>query len=173
MPHAISLNLISLVSRFEALDALSLPFKHSSLQPASLRVSQKISARRVEKSANHCTKLSTILIPTANQSPQEYSHVMSEDEPTSGRDDVFISSSSTLRFSPEKPIMRYVRKAQTCRQPSTTRLRGGDWDTIQAMTRNRAGINKAFNEVPNNKDERRSIRDIIRLYDGGEPNSSS
>ena len=167
LPHAISHNLISLVSRFEALDALSLPFKHSSPQLGSLRGLHNSSARRVGAGASYCTKLSTIFIPSMNRSPLGYPHIFSEDNLPSGRDDIFISSSSPLRLSSTKINSRYIGKAQSSSKPSSTRLHGGEWDACQATA---SKISKARNEGPNNKDVRRPIRDIIRLYDGSESN---
>jgi hypothetical protein len=171
LPHAISHNLISLVSRFEALDALSLPFKHSSPQMASSRGSKNSPARQVGADASHRTNLSTIFIPSMNRSLLGYPYIFSEDDLPSGRDDIFISSNSPLRLSPTKLNSRYIGKAQSSSKPSSTRLRGGNWEACQATASNISGKDKAPNEGLNNKDVRRSIRDIIRLYDGSESSS--
>jgi hypothetical protein len=173
LPHAICHNLISLVSRFEALDALSLPFKHSSPQTALWRGPQNSSSRRVGAGASPCTNLSTIVIPSMNKSPLAYPHIFSEDDLPSGRDYIFISSSSPLRLSPATLNSRYLGNAQSFSKPSGTKLCGGDWDACQATASNISRKDKAPNEGPNNKDARRSIRDIIRLYDGSESNSLS
>ena len=170
LPHTISHNLISLVSRFEALDALSLPFKHSSPQLGSLRGLQNSSARRVGADASHYTNLSTIFFPSMNRSPLGYPHIFSEDNLPSGRDDIFISSSSPLRLSSTKLNSRYIGKAQSSSKPNSTRLHSGEWDACQATA---SKISKARNEGPNNKHVRRPIRDIIKLYDGSESNSLS
>jgi hypothetical protein len=170
LPHSISHSLISLVSRFEALDVLSLPFKHSSPQLGSLRGLHNSSARRVGAGASHCTNLSTIFIPSMSRSSPGYSYIFSEDNLPSGRDDIFVSSSSPLRLPSTKLNSRYIGKAQSSSKPSSTKLRGGEWDACQAAA---SKIPKTPDEGPNNKDVRKPIRDIIRLYDGSESNSLS
>jgi hypothetical protein len=167
LPHAISHNLISLVCKFEALDALNIPFKHSSPRIASSIGSQNSSARRVGAG---CTKLFTTFTPSMNRRPLGYPHIFSKDNLPSGRDDIFISSNSPLRFSPTKLNSRYVGKAQSSPKPTSTRLRGGDRDACQTTASNISGTDKVPNEGLNNKDVRRSIRDKIRLYDGSESN---
>ncbi|KAG4440679.1 hypothetical protein IFR05_003825 [Cadophora sp. M221] len=166
LPHGISFNLVSLVTKFEALDALSLPFKTPSLQPAPLKISRNSSQHNNCAGSRYRRRLSTIFGPKRG-SAERHDFSLSEEEFKAG--DIFGSSNSRqIKPLHKKVDARKLRKAQTSYKPSSIRLRGGVWDPADATHGEGIGAVAAQyvqNELPDEK-LRGSIRDRIKFYDG-------
>jgi len=152
-----SLNLLSLISKFEALDALSLPIQFPTLRPAPLQVSPNYS-RHEETEASRRGALLTIF-NLKSESQDVCTPIVSR---TSGPDDVFGPTSSRISYS--APKTRKLRKVQVYSKPSSIKQLGGVWG--RAESEDMGGITALFVEskAPNKK--RNSIQDMVRLYDG-------
>ncbi|KAH7350940.1 hypothetical protein BKA65DRAFT_248068 [Rhexocercosporidium sp. MPI-PUGE-AT-0058] len=168
--HGISFNLVSLVTKFEALDALSLPFKTPPLQQAPLETSRN-SAKHNRAGSSYRRRLSTIFSPKRGSAER---HDYSPSEERFEAEDIFGSSKSRkIRPLDKKPDIGKLRKAQTSYKPSSIRLRGGVWDPADPPHGGGIGPVAApyvQNELPDGK-TRGSIRDRIRFYDGGNVHS--
>jgi len=161
-------NMFSMISKFEALDAVSLPIKIPSLQPAHLQISRNSSRRQTGTENTQIKRLSTIFSPRnkSNDLPDGVGHI---DELPSGREGSSniqgVGGTSLLK----KPGRGRLRKAQPSIKPTTSaspliakqlpcRLQDkGSGDTVQAT--------QGPQEVRLRR--RKTIRDIIRFYDGG------
>jgi len=160
--NRISFNLVSLVAKFEALDALSLPFKAPSLQPASLQDSPRLRRRGGGGGtvAGHFRRLSTIFSPPSRSGVGNEDPFVFEDDPVSRRE-TFFSSSKARAFG------SYTSKAGTTssRRLQSTNNRGSNAKKQHVTPASTVTAPYVKNEFPSNN--KRSIRDMIRLYDGG------
>ncbi|PVH80759.1 hypothetical protein DL98DRAFT_654454 [Cadophora sp. DSE1049] len=166
--HGISFNLVSLVTKFEALDALSLPFTTPSLQPAPLQISRNSSRQKEGTGFHYRRRLSTIFSPKRGSS-EKRENGPSEAELQPAYTDIFDSlTSRTLGSLDKKADSRKLRKAQTSYKPSSIRLRGGVWDPSDAFHGRGIGAVAAPYIENERLDEKKggSIRDKIRFYDG-------
>jgi hypothetical protein len=159
-----SLNLLSIISKFEALDAISLPIKIPSLKPAPLQLSHNSSRRQTGTKASQIGKFPTIFSPR-DKSTGNHDDIGSIDEFTLGRGDL----SSTLDSigagsSPRRP--RKLRKSQPSNKANTFKPRetfeafhfqdDGSLDTVVGQEQSEEGPKR-----------RKTIRDIINYFDGG------
>jgi len=170
LPYRTSIRLLSRISKFEALDALSGPTRLPSMRPAHLQLSQSsISGKRTDTS--HTRRLSTIFSPTSDNREQ-YTTFPSEDEFTSGRD--ILGSTTTKKLFPSKKLgLRKLRKSQVSFKSSSIRMRGGVRDPVDVIVDKGIEVARepyAPKEVPLKK---RTIRDMIRFYDGSTDNNAS
>ncbi|KAL2071546.1 hypothetical protein VTL71DRAFT_12781 [Oculimacula yallundae] len=167
LPQRISFKLVSLVSKFEALDSLSLSVS-TTLHPAPLQGSTKPSTQKSHTRSNYRSRLSTIFSPRRG-SLEKNEHELSEDEVQAAHADVFSSSrSGKTAWLDKSQDTRRLRKAQTIYKPSSTRSYGGVWGAIDVDFGTEIGSIAApyiQNEVPDEK-RRGSIRDRIKYYDG-------
>ncbi|KAF8858882.1 hypothetical protein BDZ45DRAFT_802086 [Acephala macrosclerotiorum] len=161
--HKISFNLVSLVTKFEALDALSLPFKPQSLQPAPLQVSPRLRRRGGGKATGHLKRLSTIFSSNRSGGDNE-DPFFSEDEPYPGRENLFSSSNAKTSDSLNKQDIKKLRKVQSTRNGNSIRRWGRSSKNVQKSPASVVTAPYVKNEFP--AKNKRSIRDMIKLYDG-------
>jgi len=160
-----SFSVLSIISKFETLDAISLPIKIRSLQPAPLQLSRGSSRRQTGTRASQIGKISTIFSPR-DRIADSHVDMGSIDEFKLGRDDCSsVLGSIGAGSSPRKP--RKLRKSQPPNKANTLKRReaiktfhhkdGGSLDTVITTQEQSEGGWK----------RRRTIRDIIKFYDGG------
>lgn len=162
--HRISFNLISLVTKFEALDALSLPTKVRYLQPAPLQVSPQLRRRGGGKATGRFRRLSTIFSPSRSDGGSE-DPFFSETDPYSGRENLFSSSNVKLTISLSKADAKKLRKVQSTSNGNSIRRWGRSVKTVQQSPASVVIAPYVKNEF--SVKNKRSIRDMIKLYDGG------
>lgn len=173
IPHGVSFNLVSLVTKFETLDALSLPIAIPFLQPAPLQISRTASRQKDATGTSYKRKLSTIF--SLRRGSMERCGIDTfEDEIKRGVAGIFSSSNPKWPSSLDKEIdQRKLRKAQTSYKPSSIRLRGGVWDPVETI--HGIGIGAVAGPYVQNEilDEKKggSIQDKIRFFDGGKNHS--
>ncbi|CZR53032.1 uncharacterized protein PAC_02910 [Phialocephala subalpina] len=161
--HKISFNLVSLVTKFEALDALSLPLKVRSLQAAPLQVSPRLRRRGGGKATGRLRRLSTIFSPSRSSGGND-DPFFSETDPYSGRENIFSSSNVKVTTSFSKAGTKKLRKVQSTHNGNSIRKWGRGSKTVQESPASVVTAPYVKNEFPvKNKP---SIRDMIKLYDG-------
>ena len=155
----VSGNLFSLISRFEELDAVSLPIKRKSLQPAPLQLSHASSKRPMGVKATQIRKLSRIFSPK-DKSKGTQEIVNSLDEAALDRGDFkgaqgnLDANLSARRHEKGKPQKaRSLSRAISIR-PHETSQDKRVVDTV-GQEKGEGGSRR-----------RRTIKDIISLYDG-------
>src|ERR1700709_152724 len=84
LPATASLKLVSLISKFEALDALSLQFTIPSLQPAHLQISREPFRGRAATRPSVQQKKSSTFLNLKSRSAVRYGDTFSDDEAQSG-----------------------------------------------------------------------------------------
>jgi hypothetical protein len=160
LSRGINLNLLSRITKFEALDALSMPVKLSSLRPAHLRISRNSSPRKGTE-ARHRKRLSTIFSPSS-ESRDEYIQI--EDDFASERD-TLASSKPRKWFSSKTADSRKVRRSQASHKSANARLSGRVWETTEAPRSKEPAVT-----IPEGQNDtvtrKKTIREMIRLYDG-------
>lgn len=125
--HGISYGLVSLVTKFEALDALSLPITETSLQPAPLQTPRSLTRHRHNPGNNYRKRLSAVF-------SRQKGIIDGND------DDVFESDSKPARagilgLSPRRPNgswssktdKRVPKETKAPDKPSSMRLCRGIW----------------------------------------------
>jgi hypothetical protein len=158
LSRGINHNLLSRISKFEALDALSTPINISSLRPAHLQISrQSISLKGTE--ICHRKRLPTIFSPS------------SETRDLCGRiDDDFtceqdaLADTKTRKWSSSKGAgLKKNREEHSSYESVNTRMRGGVWDTV-TKAKAVGSVTSAYlqSETPS----RKKMRDMIKIYDG-------
>ncbi|CZT41226.1 uncharacterized protein RSE6_00945 [Rhynchosporium secalis] len=166
-PNRVSFNLASLVTKFEALDALNLTFTKTTLHPAPGQVSRKHSTRKGTTGSNYRSRLSTIFSPRRG-SPAKHDHEFSNEDIQAVQAEVFDSSKTpeTARLK-EKLDARRLEKEQTLYEPSNIMSRDGVEDITDVPQRGAGSIAAPYiqNEIPDEK-RRGSLRDRIQVYDG-------
>ncbi|PBP19093.1 mating-type alpha-pheromone receptor PreB [Diplocarpon rosae] len=164
-PRGGSFSLVSLVSKFEALDALSLPFAIPALQPAPLHISRNQSRHRGGTGSNCKRKLSTIF-SHGRGSLERDDGAFSEDETRPARPDTFGSSNSrALGTLGKQNKLGKIDKAQNSLKHSTIRLHGTTRDPDQTAPRKATGVATAPHTQNGTLDDN-SLRDKIRFFDG-------
>ncbi|KAI6711176.1 hypothetical protein JHW43_006319 [Diplocarpon mali] len=164
-PRGGPFSFVSLVSKFEALDALSLPFAIPALQPAPLQISRSPLRKRDCMGNNYKKRLSTIFSPRRGSSDRQ-DIAFSEDETRPAQPDIFSSSNSReLGFLGKQNDVGKVGRAQDAQESCSIRLRGGIWDPNQ-ITRGKATEAVTTPQVQNETLEDNSLRDKINFYDG-------
>jgi hypothetical protein len=159
IPSRTSFNLLSRISKFEALDALSLPTKSSSPRPVYPQISQTPSSRNGTE-ASQTKRLSTIFSPSIESREQKFP---SEDF-ISGRDTLDSTKSKIWLLTSKKTNSRKLQKSQLSNKPSRIKLRGGVWDPAGTSESNVIGVVP----TPYGRKEvaKKKIRDMIKFYDG-------
>jgi hypothetical protein len=167
-PSRTSFNLISLITKFEALDALSLPFQSPSLQPAPLQVSPRLRKRGGGGGtvAGHFRRLSTIFSPPSGSGVDNEDPFVSEDDPLSGRETLFSSSKARAFGShTSKADTRSLGKLRGTHKRGSILITSADTQKQKYTATSNVTAPYVKNEFPSN--HKRSIRDMIKLYDGG------
>jgi len=165
--HGISFNLVSLVTKFEALDALSLPFTTSSVQPAPLRISRNSPRQKTGTGSNYKRRLSTIFSPKRGSS-EKYGNEPSEAGQPVYTDIFDTLTSRTLGSLNKKTDVRKPRKERKSYKYGSMRSRGGVWDPA-AANHSRGSGTKAAPYIENERLDGKkgeSVRGKIRFYDG-------
>jgi hypothetical protein len=160
LSRGINLNLLSRISKFEALDALSMPIKLQSLRPAHLRLSQKSSTFKGTETS-HKKMLSAILSPSS-ESRNQYTQI--EDGVVSEKDTP-ASPKSRKWFAPKKVDPKKLRRSEALYKSARVKMRDGVLDITEASESNRIdtiAFEDMLNEAPARK---KTIRDMIKLYD--------
>lgn len=158
LSRGINLNLLSRVSKFEALDALSTPIKLLSLRPAHLQMSRN-SASLKGTETSHRKRLSTIFSPSSD-GRDEYTRI--GDDFTS--EQVPLAFSKSRKWFSSKTIdLKKVRGSQASYKSANRMIRGGVRDTSQSKAIGIVASAYVQNEAPARKS---SMKDIIKLYDG-------
>ncbi|KAE9375300.1 hypothetical protein N431DRAFT_531228 [Stipitochalara longipes BDJ] len=158
--RGINLNLLSRISKFEALDALSMPIKLPSLRPAHLQVSRNSSLLKGTETS-HRKRLSTIFSPSSEKR-DEYTRI--EDEAISEQD-ILASFKSRKWFSP-KPADSRMQNSEASNTSAKIKMCGGMRDATAASDSKDIGTVASpyvQNEIPSRK---KSMGDMIKLYDG-------
>ena len=161
LSRRINLNLLSRISKFEALDALSMPIKLSSLRPAHLQISRNPTSLKGTE-INHRKKLSTIFSPSS-ESRDEYGQL---DDGFTSEQGTPASSKPRKWFSSRTADSRKLRRSQASYKSANIRMRGGVQDMTEASESkgfDTFAIADVQNEAPARK---KTIRDMIKLYDG-------
>lgn len=159
--RAINLNLLSRISKFEALDALSMPIKLTSFRPAHLKSARNSTSHRGTE-AGHRKRLSTIFNPSS-ESRDKYIPI--DDELTS-KQDTAASPKSRKWFSSKTVDSRKPRRSEASYKSANIRMREGVGDTTEASESKGIGTVAAAyvqNEGPARK---KMMEDMIKLYDG-------
>jgi hypothetical protein len=161
LSRGINLNLLARISKFEALDALSMPIKLSSLRPAHLKISRNsVSLKGTE--TIHRKRLSTIFSPSS-ESRDEYAQL--DDEFTSEQDTPASPKSRKWFFS-KTTDSRKLRRSQASYRSPNIKMRGGVRETSETPETkgiDTVTITDVQKEAPS---RRKTIRDMIKLYDG-------
>lgn len=168
LTHGTSFNMLSIISKFETLDAVSLPIKVPSLQPSHLHISRNSSRRNTGTEGTQIKRLSTIFSPR-NKNSDIAGGVGHIDEVTLGREGAFntedFGGSASTRKSergklrkPQYPIKSGTSTNHAKSKDLPSHYQGeGLSDTIMATQDTLEGRLK----------RRKTIKDIIRFYDGG------
>lgn len=158
----ISFNLFSIISKFEALDAISLPIKMPSLQPAPLQLSRNNSRRQTGTRASQIKRLSTIFSPR-DRSTEYFADVGSNDESTSVEElsiaKESVGAGASARRHGKGKLRKSPPSARADARKSFKAFRyqdHGSGDTVIAMPERGEGGWK----------RRRTIKDMIKFYDG-------
>ena len=161
LPGGISVNLFSLISKFEALDSLSLPTNVPTLQPAALQLSRGSHRLRGGTYASPQKRLSIIFSPR-NHSGNRYRSIYSEDDFGSAGEDILGEANLiTHGYAGENSGPGRIRRHKLPRTPASIRLPGRNRKAspIAAPT--------TYPQIPPTRGNRGSaVRDIIRFYDG-------
>lgn len=96
-----SLNLFSLISKFETLDVLGLPVRIKTAQPAPLQTQQNSTKKRAGTGATHQKRLSTIFCP-GNRSQENYGDVFLENEYIRQEESFRKPSAAFCKFTSER-----------------------------------------------------------------------
>ncbi|KAE8445641.1 hypothetical protein EG329_012938 [Mollisiaceae sp. DMI_Dod_QoI] len=162
--HRISSNLVSLVTKFEALDALSLPFKVPSLQPAPLEVSSPVRRRGGGTATGAFRRLSTIFNQRGSGGDRE-DPFFSEGDAISSRENIFNLSSAKVLVSLSKADSMRSKKVQNKSSGNSIKKWGRVAKVGQDSPASNITAPYVKNEFPTKN--KGTIRDKIRLYDGG------
>jgi hypothetical protein len=172
-----SLNLFSIISKFEALDAVSLPYRVPALQPAPLQVSHN-SARKTggTGATGQLRKLSIIFSPEnktpvsrkSQNEPQENTH------PRQERESIFTEDENTGTIK-KSAVQRSSWRNRTRKNLSPRKSRSSLLGSGMGRSRSGSPVKKGLGawsvgqmEVEGTAKKRgRSIKDMIRFYDGG------
>ena len=161
----VSLGLVSMISKFEALDAISLPIKIQSLQPAPLQLSRNSSRRQTGTKVSQIRKLSSIFSPR-EKNTNSHDDIGSIDEFALGKGDYSSTVDSIgAGSSPRRP--RKLRKSQLSNKVDTIK----PYETLKAFHYQDGGRQDTVVTTQGQSEgrwkKRRTIRDIIKFYDGG------
>ncbi|TVY45607.1 Pheromone P-factor receptor [Lachnellula occidentalis] len=152
----ISSNLFSIISKFEELDAVSLPIKRKSLEPAPLQLARTWSRRQTGTKATQIDKASKIFSPKDNNNGiQEAAgsiHGVASGQGDSKRAQGSIDERSTARRRGKDNFRKASRDGSI--RPHETFQDKGVVDTV-GQGKGEGGSKR-----------RRTIKDMIRLYDG-------
>jgi hypothetical protein len=160
--------MFSIISKFEALDAVGLPIKIPSLQPAHLHISRNSSRRNTGTESTQIKRLSTIFSPR-NKSSDVADEVGHIDEATSGREGRLIAP-EVGGSPPTKKLERVkLRKSQYLIRPgtSTTYAKSKDLPSHYQDRGSSDTIMVTQDTLGGRLKRRKTIKDIIRFYDGG------
>ena len=168
LARGINLSLLSRISKFEALDALSMPIKLQSLRPAHLRLSRKSSALK-ETETSHKKMLSTIF-NHSSESRNQYTKI--EDGFTSEQDNP-ASPKSRKWFSPKKVGPKTLARSEGSYKSAKVKMRDDVLDRSEASESegfNTIAFEDMLNEPPARK---KTIRDMIKLFDRSSDETAS
>jgi len=159
--RGINLNLLSRISKFEALDALSMPIKLPNLRPAHLQVSRNSSSLKGTETS-HRKRLSKIFSPSSEHRG-DYTRIEEEAIP---EQDTLVSPKSRKWFSSKTTKSRKMQKSEASHTSAKIKVQVGVRDTTDASESKGIGaVTSPYvkNEVPERK---KSMGDMIKLYDG-------
>jgi hypothetical protein len=168
LPREISVNMISLISKFEALDALSLPVKIPSLQPTPLRLSRDSFRRKGGTGASQQKNLSTIFSPRSCSRNRYRSVYSEEDFNSAGEDILWKSTLTTGGFSGDKLELGRIRKPNSPHKIGSIRLHGRVRNTsLHSPSKPSAAVASSYIQTePIRSKHGNTVRDMIRFYDG-------
>jgi hypothetical protein len=168
LARGIDLNLLSRISKFEALDALSMPIKLQSLRPAHLRLSRKSSTLKGTETS-HQKMLSTIFSPLS-ESRNQYTKI--EDGFTSEQDNP-ASPESRKWFSPKKVDPKKLARSEALCNSAKVKMCDDVLDRSEASESegvDTIAFEDMLKEAPARK---KTIRDMIKLYDRSSDETAS
>jgi hypothetical protein len=168
LARGINLNLLSRISKFEALDALSMPIKLQSLRPAHLRVSRKSSTLKGTETS-HKKMLSTIFSPSS-ESRNQYTKI---EDGFSSEQDNSASPKSRKWFSPKKVDPKKHARSEASHESAKVKMRDDVLDKSEASESegfDTIAFEDMLNEAPARK---KTIRDMIKLYDRSSDETAS
>ena len=165
--HGMSFNLVSLVTKFEALDALSIPFTTSAVQPAPPRISRNSPRQKTGTGSNYRRRLSTIFSPKRGSS-DKYGNGPSEAGQPVYTDIFDILTSRTLGSLNKNTDARKLKKERHSYKFGSARSRAGVWYPADTHHGRKCGTVAAPYVENERLDEKKggSVRDKIRFYDG-------
>ncbi|KAH6682579.1 hypothetical protein B0J14DRAFT_694059 [Halenospora varia] len=162
-----SFNLFSLINKFEALDSLSLPCRNTALQPTPLHMSQNSTRYKDRTASKQMKKLSTIFSPGEENVPQS---VDSMAENLS----LFLEKADLLNMQNTTEVDSTVKRSIWRRSPKSISSNASTGSNMPPKIRDpnrprrRSGpfINFSQQESATQQKKQKSIKDIIRFYDG-------
>lgn len=168
-----SLNLFSIINKFEALDAVSLPYRYPGLQPAPLQVSRNSSKRR-DGYGGGMERLSTIFSPGSKgyETYEGYIPLGSEENlrPTPRGYEPTIS---TEECTPNSGIKRWRGPPRKSMSPQKSKIltinRGDRRSRSDSDLKDTSRLlSSAKTRLENEGSKRhKSIKERIKFYDGG------
>ncbi len=163
LPKGLSLNLFSLINKFETLDVLGLPLNVKTAQPAPPQTQQNSTKKRGGIGTTQQKRLSTVFSPE-NRSQENYGDVFLEDEYVRQQES-FRKPSAAVLSSPvkETPASGSQHKDSTPLHAQQYTIARGPFQSRGSGTLTSPYIQ---NDIPP-KRKHTSIRDMISVYDGG------
>ncbi|CAG8982849.1 hypothetical protein HYALB_00006659 [Hymenoscyphus albidus] len=173
--RSLSLNLFSIINKFEALDAVSLPYRYPGLQPAPLQVSRNTSRRRDGHGAG-MDRLSTIFSP-GGKGYEGYIPLGSEEclRPIPRRQEPSVSVEECTPTTGIKRWKGRPRKSMSPQKSNTsTTERGNRRSRSDSDLKDTSRLlSSAKTRLENGGSKRhRSIKEMIKFYDGGSETTS-
>lgn len=160
LARGINLTLLSRISKFEALDALSMPIKLQSLRPAHLRLSRNSSTFKWTETSNK--KMLSAIFSPSNESQNQYTRI--EDGFTSEQHPP-VSPKSIKWFSPKKVHSKMLPRSETSNNSAKVKMCGDVPDRTEASESkgvDTVAFEDMLNETPARK---KTFGEIIKLYD--------
>ena len=154
-------NIYSVISKFEALDALSLPYHVPSLRPAPLHIPSIPRGPRVRGSTSQ---------------KEEQIHKVTNDDGMfkdyegggsfdfQGLEDIFQTKAVAVDSQPKASEPRELWKPPASDKSSSIMLRSGVWDPVSCLRE--AGSENSVRNTPPKHRHSMTVRDIISFYDG-------
>lgn len=172
-----SRNLFSIISKFEALDAVSLPPRIPALQPAPLQVSHNSSARRRgnTRATDQLRKLSTIFSPESKTPVSRDIRHETQENAYPGQDRNMSNEHENSETNSKSVAAKSSWRNRTKRSFSPRKSKGSSRGSGRAGARsdsptktNIQHLGGTSNAIDTGAKKRgSSIKDMIRFYDGG------
>ncbi|KAH8687205.1 hypothetical protein BGZ60DRAFT_536104 [Tricladium varicosporioides] len=162
-----SFNLFSLISKFEALDALSLPCRNTALQPVPLRMSQNSTRSKDRITSKQMKKLSTIFSPGEENVPQLVDSMAENLSLLLEKADLpNMQNTTKVDSTVKRSIWRKSRKSISSNTSTVSTIPPKIRDPNRPRKRSGSSMNFSQQQTTTQQKRQKSIKDIIRFYDG-------